>query len=805
KRKYIHERRLFNETWTEDYFLLEMNSETLCLTCRVFTPVFKEYNLKRHYAQKHASKFDAYQGMCRKDKVAVLKKGFISQQKFFNNVTTQTESIVKASYFVNCGLIFFPHLSSTCIKILTKSKACSFKFYSLIMNESTEATDTAQFAIFIRGINDEYNITEEMASLVPLKDTKISRDLYEAVKKTLTRFSLSLSNISGVATDGAPAMIGKKEGLVKLIEDDAIAVENSRLMKYHCIIHQENLCGKALKMNHVMQIVVKTVNFIRARGSTGPEGRCDGSTYTDLYGTWTNVVVQALVKITLKSYTAPVRLSDDKIILKSGQQCRWQSGHCLDNEDGFTYWETAPHDYCKFQNYDVLFDGKATKIIPEDRTDPRVYSAVTGDITFALAKTGQLTLCGYTLIKTEHPKLFVLEVTVAGRSKANNSIPINNLDIFTHVNTKFVYVEKHIKTQIKSLYQNLMKQRCAMENQLIQNALTLIHVAPEDVATTITKKPGYLAVPSGEVLHIVKCIPVTCQMWRREECYNELPVLYRNESYFLTPKNRILTRHGTRRDCNDIMPPMYKIHGTLFRFLPKPIDSIPPIPLQSISKSKWHYIDPYNLASAGIYSTNDLNRLKEHIMFPVEKSSIINSMAQGASGRAFSAITLQMSNLLDESALQKIAESTAKRLWTGFITFGSISTGVIGVYITFRIIKLVIGTILNGIALHAAYGWGLRLVAAVWSSLAHFCIYLNTRDQNTTSGHNPQQIPHECISVVTPSTTPTDVETAIRRSDSCSIFPSQPKNTPTQRQGTISPMVKFLPQGGRCDVGYTDD
>ena len=40
----------------------------------------------------------------------------------------------------------------------------------------------AQLAIFISGIDDEYNVTEEMASLVPLKDTNKSRDLYKAVK-----------------------------------------------------------------------------------------------------------------------------------------------------------------------------------------------------------------------------------------------------------------------------------------------------------------------------------------------------------------------------------------------------------------------------------------------------------------------------------------------------------------------------------------------------------------------------------------------------------------------------------------------
>ena len=102
------------------------------------------------------------------------------------------------------------------------------------MGDSTDTADTAQLAIFIRGIDDEYNVTEEVASLVPLKGTTKSRDLYEAVKKMLKRFSLSIANTSGTATGHAPAVVGKREGLVEVIEDDAIATQNSPLVTYHC-------------------------------------------------------------------------------------------------------------------------------------------------------------------------------------------------------------------------------------------------------------------------------------------------------------------------------------------------------------------------------------------------------------------------------------------------------------------------------------------------------------------------------------------------------------------------------------------
>ena len=145
-------------------------------------------------------------------------------------------------------------------------RASNFKFYSLALDESTDATDTAQVAIVVRGIDNDFNITEEMAALVSLKDTMKANDIYGAVTATLAKFNLDFRKISGITTDGAPAMVGKREGLVKLIEDEALRSGNTILMKYHCIIHQENLCAKSLKIESVMNVVIKTVNFIRSRG-----------------------------------------------------------------------------------------------------------------------------------------------------------------------------------------------------------------------------------------------------------------------------------------------------------------------------------------------------------------------------------------------------------------------------------------------------------------------------------------------------------------------------------------------------------
>ena len=71
--------------------------------------------------------------------------------------------------------------------------------------------------ILIRGIDNE------RLSLLPLKYSTKSLDLYEAVKITLKPFSFTFSSRSGRATDCAPMVVGKTVGLTKSIEEDAIA------------------------------------------------------------------------------------------------------------------------------------------------------------------------------------------------------------------------------------------------------------------------------------------------------------------------------------------------------------------------------------------------------------------------------------------------------------------------------------------------------------------------------------------------------------------------------------------------------
>jgi len=94
-----------------------------------------------------------------------------------------------------------------------------------------------------------------------------------------------------------------------------------------------------------------------------------------------------------------------------------------------------------------------------------------------------------------------------------------------------------------------------------------------------------------------------------------------------------------------------------------------------------------------IYSIGDLDRFRNHIMFPMEKPSMLNTIARGAIGQRIPEVSISIMNLLDERSLDKIAESAGiHHNWKDFITFGSASAGVLAVFIIVRLIKLIIDT-----------------------------------------------------------------------------------------------------------------
>lgn len=127
-------------------------------------------------------------------------------------------------------------------------------------------------------------------------------------------------------------------------------------------------------------------------GRVDTDGTCHGATYSDPYGTWSDVIVLATVTYTLQEYEANVRVNSNKVILRSGVTCDLGATHCVDVEGGNTYWKPIPSgDSCSISNYGSLYDGLAEVLTDTTAQQPQViYSLNSQDTVFALTSKGPI-------------------------------------------------------------------------------------------------------------------------------------------------------------------------------------------------------------------------------------------------------------------------------------------------------------------------------------------------------------------------------------------------------------------------------
>lgn len=216
-----------------------------------------------------------------------------------------------------------------------------------------------------------------------------------------------------------------------------------------------------------------------------------------------------------------------------------------------------------------------------------------------------------------------------------------------------------------------------MEREIYKNVQAIVETRPDTAAFNIMKGLGCTAVALGEVLHILECVPVEVAIRQTNFCYNQLPVSWNNESYFLAPKTRVLLKQGTQVTCTKLMPPMFLLGSQWFSMDPEARRSPDPMQLKPDTKTTWVFEELQDLANSGIYTTEELGKLREHMMFPQEKASILSNLARAAVGEKTELKNINLIAMFDEYTVNHIIQTAWTANWARFMGFGTFTAGVI--------------------------------------------------------------------------------------------------------------------------------
>lgn len=467
-------------------------------------------------------------------------------------------------------------------------------------------------------------------------------------------------------------------------------------------------------------------------GTLGESGDCTNGEYSDPYGHFPKALVRGYVSITLLQKYNAIDLETNKIILESGQRCTFSDEECTDTVHGDVFWNSVPINACEPSRYTTLYSGRATKIVERDSQRSPLYVVESDGIAFAFKDYGRVNKCTFELTRTEHPKLFILTDIHREQFKTSKHKTIKNLDIFSYVNSKFIYIEKHLKKHMQQLYQDVLVHQCELEKKVILNALNLASVNPELLAYYIMQAPGFVSLLAGEVIYILQCMRVEVTTRETDECYQELPVLLDEKPLFLAPRTHILREFGTKTACNARMPVMYNFGNRWVKLIPQITSEINPGILRPKVKQTWNYRSPLDLASSGIYNYGDVENLKTFIMFPNERQAVLNELTRGIIENGGITIgNASFSSFFDNLSLSKFAETTWNKLWNKFITFGSMCSGIITIILFIQLLKITINNLCQGNFFVNIYDWSLQILGAVGSTFTHLLRQLTRKSERS--------------------------------------------------------------------------
>jgi len=567
---------------------------------------------------------------------------------------------------------------------------------------------------------------------------------------------------------------------VQKIEYETCLVEMTQLMHY-CGMHAHIAANAASLQSKVMRLSKADcrdmIRYGTIRFGVGPViqnigvnavtdvtvthvGSFDGSTcaggsYVDARTSqhYESVFVLRSYRFYLTTGSAIYSRNDHGLTLPDGIKVKLSSD---DNAGfhptvGYVYPSVDPVEDCSTKLYETLYTGPAKMIVPIEGLDEEIARAVpkmvvvegktNKDLSFAIQMGDSMRECRILHHQTEHPDIYVVQKIDGVYAYPRGTLKPEGVNFMAYINSKFTSLEKRIGANFEELRDFLLAKICSLEEEQVETILALAKTDTEEFAYRINgNKPGVTAIISGEVAHVLKCVPVTVSRRSTEgSCWNALPVSYDNNEYFVSSRTRILMTTAAVRDCNPLTPSMYLLGGEWVSVEESEGKTFKPesISITRVSSGSWSYKSLDSMVKEGIYTSGLVEKYRRNQIFPEEAKEI--SMGN--------AVSYHNPNLRQPGGTffkglgdDNLSHLRYELFWYGvddILKVGSAIGLLWGLYLVIRCGSYILDTVINCRALHTISGCGFHLLFGMCMS----CTYLYTLVNTLLGGEKGKDLP----------------------------------------------------------------
>lgn len=464
-------------------------------------------------------------------------------------------------------------------------------------------------------------------------------------------------------------------------------------------------------------------SFVSA-GTSYPNGECEGSGQIVVEGvTYERAMRMTTLEITFTNQKATIDYEDKKLIFPSGIRCDLLRGACEHGDYGHLFWD-IPTPECKNEvgNQAIVYKGTATLVVTPQKD--KFIQVTHSGYDFQIKLTGRSTyICGFKSQYTEHPRLYV---TFIGSTSAPfpkiGSINPREVSLLNCINSKIVYSLRHTQEQVEKLFRLFELDRCRVQNRITQSMITSARGDPISFAYEYFLEPGYTAVARGDVVHIAKCTPVMVDLDVRpnEHCFNELRVIYKNQTRFLMSRTRLLLSTGTIVGCSYDVGPTFRIgeqwviqtkEGVIRTKEPQTIQYEP---------LKYVFEPLETLANGGLYTSETLLEYQKILTSPVEET-IINSRIVSAIVDGYALpVGVDLAKGITEDGIELLSSKIGSfwdSFWARLFEAGNWFSTLLLIVFLFKIVVALVNYIVNFNSLRGSYNVFIVIIVSFFEAV----------------------------------------------------------------------------------------